>query len=78
MVSLFIVAAFLILIALSKNRPHTFSLKEMLAEFRDHRIDVIRRRTRFLKRKAGEDVATAETAVQVEGVAGASCVSRVE
>src|SRR5262249_19426281 len=36
------------------NRPHTFSLKEMLAEFRDHRIDVIRRRTRHLKRKAEE------------------------
>jgi DNA gyrase subunit A len=44
----------LILIALTKNRPHTFSLKEMLAEFRDHRIDVIRRRTRHLKRKAEE------------------------
>jgi DNA gyrase subunit A len=44
----------LILIALSKNRPHTFSLKEMLAEFVGHRTEVIRRRTRHLKRKAEE------------------------
>jgi DNA gyrase subunit A len=44
----------LIMLALSKNRPHTFSLKEMLVEFRDHRVEVIRRRTRYLKRKADE------------------------
>jgi DNA gyrase subunit A len=43
-----------ILLALSGLRPRTFNLKEILAEFRDHRIDVITRRTRFLKRKAEE------------------------
>ena len=43
-----------ILLALSSGRPRTFNLKEMLAEFRDHRIDVITKRTRYLKRKAEE------------------------
>ena len=42
------------LLALSKGRPKTFNLKEMLEEFRDHRVDVIQRRTRYLKRKAEE------------------------
>jgi DNA gyrase subunit A len=32
--------------------PRTFSLREMLVAFRDHRVDVIRRRTIFLRRKA--------------------------
>jgi DNA gyrase subunit A len=40
------------MLALHKGRPHTFSLKEMLEAFRDHRVDVIQRRTRYLKRKA--------------------------
>ena len=44
----------IILIALSGGRPRTFSIKEMLAGYRDHRIDVIQRRTRYLKRKAEE------------------------
>ncbi|HYC78564.1 MAG TPA: DNA gyrase subunit A [Planctomycetota bacterium] len=44
----------IILLALSKGRPKTFTIKEMLEEFRDHRVDVIQRRTRFLKRKAEE------------------------
>jgi DNA gyrase subunit A len=44
----------LIMLALSNQRPRTFSIKELLSEFRDHRIEVIQRRTRFLKRKAEE------------------------
>ncbi len=44
----------MIMLALSNGRPVTFGLKEMLASFRDHRIDVIQRRTRYLKRKAEE------------------------
>lgn len=32
--------------------PRTFTLKEMLVAFRDHRVEVIRRRTLFLRRKA--------------------------
>ncbi len=44
----------LILLALSKNRPKTFTLKGLLQEFIDHRVDVIQRRTRYLKRKAEE------------------------
>lgn len=43
-----------ILLALSGGRPQTFNLKELLQEFIDHRIDVITRRTRYLKRKAEE------------------------
>ena len=39
-------------IALVKNRPQTLNIKQMLSLFLDHRKDVIRRRTRFLLRKA--------------------------
>jgi len=42
------------LLALSKGRPVTFQLKGLLAAYVDHRVEVIRRRTRFLKRKAEE------------------------
>ena len=40
------------LLALSKGRPVTFDLKGLLHCYVEHRIDVIRRRTRYLKRKA--------------------------
>jgi DNA gyrase subunit A len=36
------------------GRPRTLGFKQMLEAYRDHRIDVIRRRTRFLLRKAEE------------------------
>jgi DNA gyrase subunit A len=42
------------LLALDRNRPRTFTLKEMLASFRDHRFEVIRKRTVHLRRKAKE------------------------
>jgi DNA gyrase subunit A len=41
-----------IVIALVRGRPETLPLKRMLEEFRDHRITVIRRRTRFRLEKA--------------------------
>ena len=41
-----------IMIALVDGRPETLSLKRLLEEFRDHRITVIRRRTRFRLMKA--------------------------
>src|SRR5204863_3049935 len=41
-----------IMIALVRGRPETLPLKRMLEEFRDHRIVVIRRRTRFRLDKA--------------------------
>ncbi|MAB88099.1 MAG: DNA gyrase subunit A [Planctomycetes bacterium] len=44
----------MILLALDKQRPRTFNLKEMLQAFKDHRVEVIQRRTRYLKRKAEE------------------------
>ena len=44
----------IILLALVGGRPKTLSIKEMLAGYRDHRVDVIQKRTRFLKRKAEE------------------------
>jgi DNA gyrase subunit A len=40
------------LIALYEGRPQTMTLIELLRAFRDHRIDVIRRRTEYLLRKA--------------------------
>ncbi len=40
------------MIALVNGRPRTLGLKEALEVFRDHRIDVIRRRTDFLLRRA--------------------------
>ncbi|HZU99167.1 MAG TPA: DNA gyrase subunit A [Planctomycetota bacterium] len=43
------------MLALDHGRtPRTFTLKEMLAAFRDHRFEVIRKRTIFLRRKARE------------------------
>lgn len=39
-------------VALVDGRPQTLPLREMLLRFRDHRIEVIRRRTRFLLRQA--------------------------
>lgn len=41
-----------IMLALVNSRPQTLSLKGMLLEFIDHRMHVIRRRTRFLLNKA--------------------------
>ncbi len=41
-------------LAIVDGRPRTLPLKTMLEAYRDHRIDVIRRRTRFLLRKAEE------------------------
>ncbi len=42
----------IIMLALDKGRPKTFQLKEFFVAYRDHRVDVIHRRTRFLLRKA--------------------------
>jgi len=42
------------MIALVDGGPKTLNLKEMLVCFRDHRIDVVRRRTQYLLRKAEE------------------------
>jgi len=42
------------MIALVHGRPRTLNLKDMLVCFRDHRIEVIRRRTQFLLRRAEE------------------------
>ena len=41
-------------LAIDKKRPRTFSFKGLLEAYRDHRIDVIRKRTRFLLKKAEE------------------------
>ncbi|MCK5944248.1 MAG: DNA gyrase subunit A [Planctomycetes bacterium] len=41
-------------LAIVDGRPRTLGFKQMLECYRDHRIDVIRRRTRFLLRKAEE------------------------
>jgi DNA gyrase subunit A len=41
-------------IALVQGRPETLTLKEMLNEYKKHRMDVVRRRTRFQLRKAEE------------------------
>ncbi len=41
-------------IALVNGRPETLTLKDMLNEYKKHRIEVIRRRTRFQLRKAEE------------------------
>ncbi|PCJ53045.1 MAG: DNA gyrase subunit A [Planctomycetota bacterium] len=38
--------------ALIEGQPRTLNLKELVAAYRDHRFDVIRRRTRFLLNKA--------------------------
>ena len=39
-------------LALDKGRPRTFGLKDLLVAYKDHRVVVIHRRTRFLLRKA--------------------------
>lgn len=39
-------------LAIVNGRPVTLNLKQLLEHYRDHRVDVIRRRTRFLLRKA--------------------------
>ena len=39
-------------IALQGGEPKTLSIKEMMEAYRDHRVDVIRRRTRYLLDKA--------------------------
>jgi DNA gyrase subunit A len=41
-------------IALVKGRPETLTLKELLSEYKRHRVEVIRRRTRYQLRKAEE------------------------
>ncbi|MBI3723557.1 DNA gyrase subunit A [bacterium] len=42
------------MLALDHGKPHTFTLKQMLVAFRDHRYEVIRKRTTFLRKKARE------------------------
>ncbi len=44
----------IIMLALDKGRPRTFDLKGLLVAYKDHRVDVIHRRTRYLLRKAQE------------------------
>jgi DNA gyrase subunit A len=44
----------IIMIALVDGRPRTLNLKEFLQNYRDHRIEVIRRRTSYLLKKAEE------------------------
>ncbi len=39
-------------VALVNGRPRTLGLKQIITEYRDHRINVIRRRSRFLLEKA--------------------------
>ena len=41
-------------LAIVEGRPRTLGFKQMLECYRDHRVDVIKRRTRFLLRKAEE------------------------
>ena len=41
-------------LAIDRGRPRTLNFKQLLEAYRDHRIDVITRRTRFLLRKAEE------------------------
>jgi DNA gyrase subunit A len=41
-------------LAIVEGRPRTLGFKQLLECYRDHRFDVIRRRTRFLLRKAEE------------------------
>ncbi|MDP6115538.1 MAG: DNA gyrase subunit A [Planctomycetota bacterium] len=44
----------IIMIALVNGRPMTLNIKQFLEHFRDHRVDVIRRRTLFQLRRAEE------------------------
>jgi DNA gyrase subunit A len=41
-------------LAIDHGQPRTLTFKQLLEAYRDHRIDVIRRRTQFLLRKARE------------------------
>ncbi|MCB9917028.1 MAG: DNA gyrase subunit A [Planctomycetes bacterium] len=41
-------------LALDRGQPKTMTFKELLEAYRDHRVDVITRRTRYLLRKAEE------------------------
>jgi DNA gyrase subunit A len=41
-------------LAIQDGRPRTLGFKQLLEAYRDHRIEVIRRRTRYLLRKAEE------------------------
>jgi len=43
-----------IMIALVNGRPEVLNLKQFLESYRDHRVDVIRRRTQFLLKRAEE------------------------
>jgi DNA gyrase subunit A len=42
----------IIMIALVDNRPQVLNLKQMLAAYKDHRMEIIKRRTKFLLEKA--------------------------
>jgi DNA gyrase subunit A len=42
----------IIMLALDKGRPRTFTLRDLLVAFLDHRVDVIQRRTRYMLRRA--------------------------
>ncbi len=42
----------IILLGLDHGRPRTLSIKDMLLSYRDHRVEVIRRRTAYLLEKA--------------------------
>jgi len=44
----------IISIAIVNNRPQTLGLKDLLLAYRDHRVEVIRRRTRYLLARAEE------------------------
>ena len=50
----------MILLALVGNRPQMMNIKELLAEFLRHRVDVIRRRTEFLLAEARKRKHTVE------------------
>src|SRR5262249_46370604 len=41
-----------IMLAIDNKKPRTLNLKELISAYRDFRVDVIRRRTRFLLDKA--------------------------
>ncbi|MEK7269559.1 MAG: DNA gyrase subunit A, partial [Planctomycetota bacterium] len=44
----------ILLLALTKGEPRVLPLKDLLLLYRDHRVEVIRRRTTFLKKRAEE------------------------
>lgn len=44
----------IIMLALDKGRPKTLAITDFLRAYRDHRVEVIQRRTRYLLRKALE------------------------